>query len=129
MATVVNHTRGKPRPAPTRPETGLRLAVFAVLLAVVMIGGDPMPVAGDEGATSLGLVIPPIVKVRLVSEFDPHPRYVVGGDGMVAAEAVPTAEVAEVSVTTNTTGWGVAVRFSLPEGGKSKRRNAAARCR
>ena len=129
MTTVVNHTRGEPRPAPTRPKTALRLALFALLLAVVMIGGDPMPAAGDEDATALGLVIPTIVKVKLVSAFDPHPRYVGGGDGRVAGEAVPTTDVAEVSVTTNTTDWGVAVRFTLPEGGKPRHRNAAARCR
>ena len=43
MTTVVNQTRGRPR-----PKAGLRLTVFAVLLAVVVIGGDPMPAAGEE---------------------------------------------------------------------------------
>ncbi len=126
MTTVVSHTRGKPRPAPSRPKTGLRLAVFAVLLAVVMIGGGPMPAAGDENTAGFGLAIPWTVKVKLVSPFDP--RYVVDGDGTGPVEAVPAA-VAEVSIATNTTDWGLAVRFTLPEGGKPKLRNAAARCR
>ena len=127
MTTVANHTRGEPRPAPTCPKTGLRLAVFAVLLAVVMIGGGPMPAAGDGDATGFGLTIPWTVKARLVSPFDP--RYVVGGDGTVAGEAVPAGDVAEVSIATNTSDWGVAVRFTLPEGGKPRHQNAAARCR
>ena len=127
MTTVANHTRGEPRPAPTCPKTGLRLAVFAVLLAVVMIGGGPMPTAGDEYATGFGLTIPWTVKARLVSPFDP--RYVAGGDGTAAVEAVPAGDVAEVSIATNTTDWGLAVRFTLPEGGKPRLRNAAARCR
>jgi hypothetical protein len=127
MTTVVKHARGKPRPAPWRTRTGLRLAVFAVLLAVVMIGGDPMPAAGDEGAAGVGLAIQPTARARLISSFEP--RYVVGGDGTVAGEAVPAGDVAEVSIATNTSDWGVVVRFTLPEGGKPKHRNAAARCR
>ena len=129
MTTVVNRTHGESRPAPTRPKTGLRLAVFAVLLAVVMIGGDPMPAAGDENDAGFSLLIPWTVKVKLVSEFDPNPRYVAGGDGTAAVEAVPAGDVAEVSIATNTTDWGLAVRFTLPEGGKPRLRNAAARCR
>ena len=129
MTTVVNHTRGELRPAQAPPKTGLRLVLFAVLLAVVMIGGDPMPAGGDEDATGFSLVIPRVIKVKLASAFDPHPRYGLGGDRTVPVEAVPAADVAEVSVTTNTTDWGVAVRFTLPEGGKPRHRNAAARCR
>ena len=127
MTTVVNQIRRKPRPAPWRSKTGLRLAVFAVLLAVVMIGGDPMPAAGDEGAAGVGLAIEPTARARLISAFEP--RYVAGGDGTVSGEAVPAAGVAEVSIATNTSDWGLAVRFTLPEGGKPKHRNAAARCR
>ncbi len=129
MTTVVNHTRGEPRQAPTRPKTGLSLALFAVLLAVVMIGSEPMPAAGDENATGFSLNIRRVIKVRLASAFDPHPRYGVGGDRTVAVESLPPADVAEVSVATNATDWGVAVRFTLPEGGKPMHRNAAAVCR
>jgi len=101
--------------------------VFAVLLAVVMIGGDPMPAAGDENAAGFSLLIPWTVKVKLVSPFDP--RYVVGGDLESAEHSVPAAAVAEVSIATNTPDWGLAMRFTLPEGGKPRHRNAAARCR
>ena len=119
MTTVVNQIRGE-----SRPKTGLRFAVFAVLLAVVMIGGDPMPAAGDAG---VGLAIQLTARARLISSFEQ--RSVVDRDGTVAGEAVPTADVAEISVATNTSDWGVAVRLTLPEGGKPKHRNAAARCR
>ena len=122
MTTVVNQIRGEPH-----PKTGLRFAAFAVLLAVVVIGAGPMPVAGEEGAAGVGLAIPATARARLISSFEP--RSVVGGDGTVAGEAVPVAGVAEVSIATNTSDWGVAVRFTLPEGGKPKHRNAAARCR
>jgi hypothetical protein len=105
-----------------------------------MIGSEPMLAAGDENATGFSLNIRRVIKVRLASAFDPHPRYGVGGDRTVAVESLPPADVAEVSVTTNTTvaevsvatnatDWGVAVRFTLPEGGKPMHRNAAAVCR
>ena len=123
MTTVVNQTRGRPR-----PKAGLRLTVFAVLLAVVVIGGDPMPAAGEEAATGVGLTIPATARATLISAFEQQQRYVVGEDGAVEGEAV-LADVAEVSIATNTSDWGVAVRFTLPQGGKPKHRNAAARCR
>jgi hypothetical protein len=103
--------------------------MFAALLAIVMIGGDPMPAASDEDGPGVSITIRRIIKVKLVSEFDPNPRYMAGGDGTVAVEAVPAGDVADVSIATNTTDWGLAVRFTLPEGGKPRHQNVAARCR
>lgn len=120
MTNVVSQTRGKPR-----PWTTLHLATFAIVLAVVLIGGDPMPAAGDEGAAGVGIVIMEASEAKLISGFEP--RYVVG-EGE-AGEAVPDGAVAELSIATNTSNWGVAVRFTLPEGGKPKHLNAAVRCR
>jgi hypothetical protein len=122
MTNGVSQARGKPR-----PWTTLHLATFAIVLSVVLIGGDPMPAAGDEGSAGFGLGIAWSTKATIVSAFEQ--RYVVGDDGTVAGEAVPAGDVAEVSIATNTSKWAVAVRFTLPEGGKPKHQNAAARCR
>ena len=122
MAMVVNQRRGK-----SHPKTGLRFAVLAFLLAVVVIGGDPMPAAGEEGAAGVGLSIPASARATFSSPFEQ--RYAVDGDGTAAGEAGPAGDVAEVSIATNTSDWSVVVRFTLPEGGKPKHLDAAARCR
>ncbi len=122
MTMVVDQTSGK-----SRPRSVPCLAVFAVLLAVVMIGGDPMSAAGGENEPGIALAVEKLTKAALISSFEQ--RNVVGGGGTAEGDAVPVGDVAEVSVATNTADWGVAVRFTLPEGGKPKHQNAAARCR
>ena len=126
MTVAVGITRGGPRLIPGRRTTG-RLVLLAILFTVVAIGGDPMPAAGDEDVTTFGLTIPPTVKTKLVSPFEP--RYVVDGGLESTEHSVPAADVAEVSVATNTPDWGLAVRFSLPETVKPVPLNVAARCR
>jgi hypothetical protein len=122
MTMVVSQIRGKPG-----QRTALDLTVVAALLLVVAIGGVLTPAAADEGAAGVGLAIPVIARATLVSAFES--RYAVGDDGAADEEAVPVGSIAELSVVANTSDWGVAVRFTLPEGSAPKHRNAAARCR
>jgi hypothetical protein len=121
MTMAVKHTCGTSRQA-----AGKRLSGLAVLLAVAVIGAGTLSAAGDESVTGVGIAIPETARARLITSFEQ--RTAIGGDGKTDGEAVVTAEVAELRVAANTPDWAVAVRFTLPGGGKPKHRNAAARC-
>lgn len=133
MSRTAQRRRGGARARPgVQPylHPGPRVAVI-VVLTTILLGTGPM-CAAEEGvdiSTGVGISITRIIRIRLASPFEPNPRYVTWGEDTTSAEPAPGVESAEISVATNTTDWGVLVRFKLPPEGKRKLRDAVARCR
>ncbi len=126
--------RARPR---ARPWPCARSGVAALALCAVVLLAVVSECAAEESvdiSAGMGISITRAIKVRLVSPFNPNPRYMVGRQTASAAEPgaeVEAAEVeaAEIVVATNDPKWSLIVRFMLPKGVDLELREAVAQCR
>lgn len=125
--------RGRARARPrARPWLRSRLGVAALAVGVVILLAVGPECAAEESvdiSAGMGISISRAIKIRLVSPFNPSPRYMAGRETASAAEPVAEVEAAEIVVATNDPNWRLVVRFTLPKGRELKLRDAAARCR